>query len=140
MTLHAPAVCTGAFRKVQGTSNICVYSRTTTFHPNRAHVRAQSCRITKGEGNAIRCSNNIPGLDTGKVSAPSPVRSLRECTIRAAAAKVLSDQSSPIRLWFSVALYLGHSSFHASVTHRGEIRGQRMANTRSKRPTHPAQG
>ena len=55
------------------------------------------------------------------MSAPSPVRSLRECTIRSAAVEVLSDQSSPIRLWFSVALYLGHSSFHASVTHHGEV-------------------
>ena len=116
MTLHAPAV----FWPIEATSNICAYDSTTTFqHTRTEHMYEYSPgRITRGEGNAIRCSNNIARIDTGELSAPSPVRSLRECTIRSAAAKVLSDQSSPIRLWFSVA---GHSSFHASVTHRGEV-------------------
>ena len=122
MALHASAVRTGAFRELQV---IYVYmigvQHLSSPEPSTCTSKVRSNHQRRGYCDTMLQS--IARIDTVELSAPSSVRSLRECTIRSAAEEVLSDQSLPIRLWFSVASYLGHSSFHASVTHGGEVSG-----------------
>ena len=48
----------------------------------------------------------------------------------------MSDQSSPIRLWFSVASYLPHSSFHASVTHHSDVSKRQSNGASDQRTRH----
>ena len=132
MTLHAPAVRTGAFWELQAIYVYMVALRhSDTPEPSTCTVRVET---TKERG--MRYDVAIIKQEQRPSNCPHPLQSVQCVSVHSAAVKVLSNQSSLIRSWFSVVSYLGHSSFRASVTHHGEVREWQVHRASDQRIQH----